>query len=203
MSKLFAILSFALYQRFLQYAPASLKMLRKNSFLDASDHRQLVVHLNWSAVTRQEDRAGGPLSALINYLDQYQGKKFIFTRGHQRHKIGKRQVVKAVHSHNLQHDLYQYVVTNRSSIDKIRGRQESPVIWWRERRLAFLEERGSIKRSTLSGRRGRGYVISLEASLCAFHFQVSKGCRQGAKLPKKKGPALDRRSCPVLSWDQG
>lgn len=134
-----------------------------------------------------EEEVFCPLHCKICSWTRIKKQIFYFTTGHLRHKLGKHQAVravKAVPAHNPQDAMHQYVMTNLSLRDTIRGRQEPPVICWRERRLTSKERQRSIKWSALSGRRGHSYVISPEASLYAFHFQVSIGYRQGAKLPK-------------------
>lgn len=144
-----------------------------------------MVHPHWFAVTRQEDRRGGPALG-----------------GRQRHKARRRQDIQTVPSPNLRDCLPQYDMTNLSSVGTIRRRQKPPVIWRREGRLTWQEKRGGIKKIRPVREEGtRLCHLSRGLSLCAFHFQVSKGCRKGGQAAKRR-PALDRGSCPVLSQDQ-
>lgn len=108
------------------------------------------------------------------------------SRGHQRHEARKHWDIQTVPSPNLQDCLHHYDMTNLSSVGTIRRRQKPPVIWRREGRLTSQEKRGGIKKIRPVREEGtRLCHLSRGLSLCAFHFQVSKGCRQGAKLPKE------------------
>lgn len=109
------------------------------------------LHLSWTGVTPQDDRGGGlRFSAPQNMLlDKDQEKKiFNFSSEHLRHKLGKRQAVravKAVHAHNHHDAMHQYVMTNLSLRDTIRRRQEPPDIGWKESRLTAKERQSGIK----------------------------------------------------------
>lgn len=151
------------------------------------------LHLSLAAVTPHDD--GGCRLTFLSFalknilLDKDQENQILnSTTGHLRHKLGKHQAVrpvKAVHAHNRHDAMHQYVMTNLSLRDTIRRRQEQPVVGRKESRLTAEERQSGIKDQLCQKRRGHRSVISPEPSLHAFHFQVSIGHRQGAKLPKE------------------
>lgn len=123
-------------------------------------------------------------------LDKDQEK---YSISHLRHKLGKHQTVRAVkvvHAHIPQDAMHQYVLTNLSLRDTIRGQEKPPVIGWRERRLKSKERQSSIK-DQLCQEEGNTALPCLQRSRSMFF--ISRSAKDMGKKPNCQKRANSRQ----------
>lgn len=102
-------------------------------------------------------------------------KKFYFTTGHLKQKLGNHKAVRAVeavHAHNRRDAMHQYVMTNLSLRDTIRKRQEQPVIGWRESRLTAKKKQSGTEEE-LCQEDGDTVLSSLQSPLSMLSISRS------------------------------